>query len=221
MDAAMTGGITRTTALKGGHMTIKSSTTTGGDVGTDSMSGTYGGSETGMNGGQHPLAEAGQEATQSVGMLAERATGLGFQQADKARTQAADGLEQVTESIRRVSMDLEAEQPQIAGVVTTAADQAERIAEYLRTTDARQILNTVEDVARRQPLIFLGGAFVLGLAASRLLKAAGGPTSRTGSYGMSSDGTTAHQWSGGGYEATGPGSMGTNGFSDTRIDEGI
>jgi CubicO group peptidase (beta-lactamase class C family) len=202
-------------------MTIKSSTTMGDDITTEPMSGAYGESETGMNGGQHPLAEAGQEATQSVGMLAERATGLGFQQADKARTTAADGIEQVTESIRRVSMDLESEQPQIASVVTTAADQAERVAEYLRTTDARQILSTVEDVARRQPLIFLGGAFVLGLAASRLLKAAGGQTSSTGSYGMASQRMAGQQWSGGGYEATGPGAIGTNGFSDTRIDEGI
>ena len=186
------------------------------EIGTDPMSGTYSETDGGMNTGQHPLAEAGQEATQSVGMLAERATGLGFQQADKARTQAADGLEQVTESIRRVSMDLETEQPQIANVVTTAADQAERVAEYLRTTDARQILHTVEDVARKQPLIFLGGAFVLGLAASRLLKAAGGQSSQ----GMSQS-TSGQQWSAG-YEATGPGAMGTNGLSsDARIDEGI
>ena len=199
-------------------MTTK--TTMADEIGTDPMSGTYSETDAGMSTGQHPLAEAGQEATQSVGMLAERATGLGFQQADKARTQAADGLEQVTESIRRVSMDLETDQPQIANVVTTAADQAERVAEYLRTTDARQILSTVEDVARKQPLIFLGGAFVLGLAASRLLKAAGGQKESTGSYGMTGQ-QGGQQWSTG-YEATGPGAMGTNGFSnDARIDEGI
>jgi hypothetical protein len=200
-------------------MTTRTSGTIADEIGTDPMSGTYAETD-GMNGGQHPLAEAGQEATQSVGMLAERATGLGLQQADKAREQAANGLEQVTESIRRVSMDLEGEQPQIANVVTTAADQAERVAEYLRTTDARQIISSVEDVARRQPLIFLGGAFVLGLAASRLLKAAGGQTGSTGPSGMSGT-MRGQQWSNG-YEATGPGAVGTNGFSaDARIDEGI
>lgn len=199
-------------------MTTRASGTIADEIGTDPMSGRYAETDGGMNGGQHPLAEAGQEATQSVGMLAGRATDLGLQQADKAREQAATGLEQVTESIRRVSMDLEGEQPQIANVVTTAADQAERVAEYLRTTDARQILSTVEDVARRQPLIFLGGAFVLGLAASRLLKAAGGQTGSTGRSGMTSG--TSGQWSTG-YDATGPGAVGTNGFSDTRIDEGI
>jgi hypothetical protein len=203
-------------------MTARSSTSTIDEtVTTDALTTESGGTGTGQ---QHPLAEAGQEATQSVGVLAERATNLGFQQADRAKTQAADGLEQITESIRRVSMDLETEQPQIASVVTTAADQAERIAEYLRTTDARQILNTVEDVARRQPLIFLGGAFVLGLAASRFIKAAGGPSGGTG-YGLQGgyqQSGYGQDWTRAGYEATGPGGMGTNGMTgDDRIGEGI
>ena len=38
---------------------------------------------------------------------------------------AAEGLDQVAETIRRVSTDMQAEQPQIANVATTAADQAE------------------------------------------------------------------------------------------------
>lgn len=204
-------------------MTTRGSSTTIDDMVSDPMTAESGGSLTTE---QHPLAEAGQQATQSAGVLAERATSLGFQQADQARTKAADGLEQVTESIRRVSMDLEGEQPAIANVVTTAADQAERIAEYLRTTDARQILSTVEDVARKQPLIFLGGAFVLGLAASRFIKAAGGSSggsSGGAGYGMSSRGSlgqSGQQWASTDYQATGPG--GTNGITgDDRIGEGI
>ncbi len=122
----------------------------------------------------HPLAEAGREAGQSVGHLAERATDLGIRQADRGRQQAANGIENVAQTIRRVSTDMQVEQPQIANVALGAADQAERIAQYLRQTDARQIIGNVEDVARRQPLIFLGGAFLLGVAASRFIKAAGG-----------------------------------------------
>lgn len=205
-------------------MTARSSTTTIDDMVTsDPIAGEAGTSSTGLQGGeqQHPLAEAGQQATESVGMIAERATNLGFQQADRARTQAADGLEQVTQTIRRVSMDIESEQPAIANVATTAADQAERIAEYLRTTDARQILSTVEDVARRQPLIFLGGAFFLGLAASRFIKAAGGSSTGGSGYGLN----RGYQQSGYGqqwdatYQATGPG--GTNGMTGDGMGEGI
>lgn len=206
-------------------MTTRGSSTTIDDMVSDPMAGETGASGALNDGEQHPLAEAGQQATESVGILAERATSLGFQQADRARTQAVDGLEQVTESIRRVSMDLETEQPAIANVVTTAADQAERIAAYLRTTDARQILSTVEDVARKQPLIFLGGAFVLGMAASRLIKAAGGPSGGSAGYGPSSRGTlgqSGQQWASADYQATGPGGTGTNGMTgDDRIGEGI
>jgi hypothetical protein len=41
----------------------------------------------------------------------------------------------------------------------------------MERTDARQIIGNVEDAARRQPLLFLGGAFALGLVAARVLKA--------------------------------------------------
>lgn len=207
-------------------MTTRSSITTIDEMATDPYAGQAGTSGAGYQGAeqQHPLAEAGQQATESVGVLAERASSLGFQQADQARTKAADGLEQVTESIRRVSMDMEGEQPAIANVVSTAADQAERIAGYLRTTDARQILGTVEDMARRQPLIFLGGAFVLGLAASRFLKAAGGPPSS--GTGIAAQGGHqsgyGQQWTSADYQATGPGAKGTNGMTgDDRLGEGI
>jgi hypothetical protein len=124
--------------------------------------------------GADPISEAGQQAGQSAGHLAERAADIGFRQADRGKEQAAEGITQVADSIRRVSVDMEGSQPQVAEVAQTAADQAERIATYLQETDAREILRTVEDVARRQPLLFLGGAFLLGMAATRLVKAAGG-----------------------------------------------
>lgn len=183
-------------------MTIQSSSMTDESV----SSGEYGSSNGEINGEQHPIVEAGKEAGQGVGVLTERATDLGFQQADKARDKAAEGLGQVTDSIRRVSQDMEGDQPAIANVVTTAADQADRIAEYLRNTDARQILSTVEDVARRQPLVFLGGAFVLGLAASRLIKAAGGSAQGQSAQKPGQQSGLGQQWSSGAdYQATGPG----------------
>ncbi len=120
----------------------------------------------------HPLAEAGRDAGETIGHIAERAGSMGLQRADQAREVAADGIGQLASTVRRVSDDMQTEQPMIANVATTAADQAERLAGYLRETDARQIVDTVQDVARRQPLLFIGGAFALGLAASRFIKAA-------------------------------------------------
>ena len=128
----------------------------------------------------HPLVEAGQQATASAGHLAERAADVGIQQADHGRELAAEGLDKVARAVRRLSTDMEADQPQIAGVALTAADQADKVARYLRETDARQIIGNVEDAARKTPLVFLGGAFLLGMAASRFIKAAGGDRSHAG-----------------------------------------
>jgi len=196
-------------------MTVNNPTSTLDEPMTGTANGTHTDQET------HPLAEAGQQATESAGHLAERAADLGLQQADRGRETAASGISQVAQSIRRVSTDMLTEQPTMANAAMTAADQADRVAQYLRQTDARQILSKVEDVARRQPLIFLGGAFLLGAAASRFIKAAGGGQSGQGGQtdyrsGYSADyragGTSDHR-STDNYEPTGPGAgTGNAGF---------
>jgi hypothetical protein len=157
--------------------------------------------------GADPLAEAGAQAGESIGQIAERAADLGYSRADTSKEQVAEGLTSLASTIRRASSDLETEQPAVANVTQTAAEQTERIARYLQDTDAREIVSNVEDFARRQPLLFLGGAFVLGLAASRLLKAATGgsesgatrPAYRSG-YRSSYD-----LGAGSDFRATGPG----------------
>ena len=149
-----------------------------------------------------PLTDAGRVAGERAGHLADRASDVGFQQADKVTDQAAEGVGQVADSIRRVSLDMQTDQPAISNFAETAAEQADRLAAYLRDTDARQMLSTVEDAARRQPLLFLGGAFVLGVAASRLLKAG---SSQTRSVAYRSP-----------YSATGPGAR--NGLEDYQPD---
>jgi hypothetical protein len=117
------------------------------------------------------LNDVGHDAAESVGQLAGRAADVGLQRADQGKDQAAQTISRLAGSMRQVSTDLEGEQPMIAGAARTAAEQAERLATYMERTDTRQIIGTVEDAARRQPLLFLGGAFVLGVAAARLLKA--------------------------------------------------
>ena len=144
---------------------------------------------------QHPLAEVGEQATQTAGHLAERAADLGLEQADHGRHLAAEGIETVARSIRRLSTEIAGEQPAIANAATTVADQAERTAQFLNDTDAREMISKVEEAARRQPLIFLGGAFVLGVATARFFKAAGQGNSAKG-------GIKSMPYA---YQATGPG----------------
>ena len=127
-----------------------------------------------MDESTHPLVDTDKETGQRASQLVERGSGIGFKQADRGLDQAASGFETVAASIRRLSTDMETEQPQIAEFASTAADQAAALAGYLRENDVRQIVGNVESFARRQPLLFMGGAFLLGMAASRFMKAAGG-----------------------------------------------
>jgi hypothetical protein len=71
----------------------------------------------------------------------------------------------------------------------------ERLGGYLRQRDTGQIVTDLEGFARRQPMVFAGGAFALGMLAVRFLRsgsqtqqpAASGPTSP--SYGAPSAST--------------------------------
>lgn len=173
---------------------------------------------------EHPLAEAGQEVGQTAGHVAERAAGIGVDQADRVRIQAADGLHQLASTVRSASSDL-SDQPAIANLATTAADGTERVASFLRETDARQMVGAVEDIARRQPLLFVGGALLLGIAASRFIKAAGGGTSQRGAtHGATGYGPATYGGTGtdiGGYRPTGPGAYRSDGLTTDPTDEGL
>ena len=156
--------------------------------------------------GQHPLTEAGQQVGESAGQIASRAKEIGFQQADRGRELTADGLGKLAQTIHRVSGEME-QQPAIANVASTVAEQTDRAANYLRTTDARQIVSHVEDLARRSPALFLAGAFVLGAIATRFIKAAGAPES-----GAATGSPSLREPSGQALSATGPGSAGADTF---------
>lgn len=61
-----------------------------------------------------------------------------------------------------------------------AADQVERLSNYLRDSDLTGFVRDGESFARRRPEVFLGGAFLAGLALARFLKAS---SPDRGSYG--------------------------------------
>jgi hypothetical protein len=87
-----------------------------------------------------------------------------------SRTQgAASELVDVANALRQTSKQLDGNS--VAPFVEKAADQLERASTYVRTADLREIQRGVETFARREPLLFIGGAFALGMVAARFLKA--------------------------------------------------
>ena len=115
----------------------------------------------------------GEVASQAYGVAAEKATTV----IEEQKTNLAQGLTSVADSIRQMGENLRgAEQSGVAGTTAkyseSIATQVEQFSRYLETKDLRAVANDVERYARRNPAVFLGGAFALGLLAARFLKSA-------------------------------------------------
>ncbi len=131
----------------------------------------------------NPLGQARPElpkpATPDIAKHAKDVAGSAMQQAkDIVTTQVtektgkgATDLGNVAKALHQTSKELEGNLA--SPYVEKAADELDRISQFLRTKDVGDIVKTVEVYARREPLMFLGGAFALGVIGARFLKASG------------------------------------------------
>jgi hypothetical protein len=87
------------------------------------------------------------------------------------KNRATDGIGTIAHAVRDTTKELREHQHEtIAEYVTSAADQLERLAGRLKNKDAGELLRDAQNLARRQPVMFVGSAFVLGLLGARFLK---------------------------------------------------
>jgi ElaB/YqjD/DUF883 family membrane-anchored ribosome-binding protein len=108
---------------------------------------------------------------ETLGQVADTAK----RQADNQRERLARGIEQVAGSLRQTGDALNEHDQSLAGeYAQKTAGQVERVAGYLREHSVDEMVGDVQDFARREPALVLGGAFALGFLAARFLKA-GGP----------------------------------------------
>lgn len=97
----------------------------------------------------------------------ERATAQLSAQKDRA----TDGLGSVAQAVRQSTQQLrDNKQDAIASYVEKAADQIDRFSTALRNRDVGELVSDVQRFARRQPALFVGSAFVVGLIGARFLK---------------------------------------------------
>jgi len=117
----------------------------------------------------------------SSGDLLEQARGVASSVAEQAKstvggrlhertTKSAAELREFADALRHTGRRLEGNM--VAPLIGKAAERVERISDALDHTDLRQVVRNVEDFARREPLMFLGGAFTAELFGARFLRGA-------------------------------------------------
>jgi hypothetical protein len=132
-----------------------------------------------------------QQAQEKTGQLLSQAQQQAVSRLDEQKANAVGGLGAVAETLRQTGQQL---RDNDQGVITqyvsqyseTAANQVEKVSSYLGERDVNQLIGDVESFARREPTLFIAGAFLLGLAGARFLRASAPPNSTTGSMGSSS-----------------------------------
>lgn len=93
---------------------------------------------------------------------------------DDQKVRAADGLVGFADALNQVSSSMRDQNPAVANFADTAATRLESFATTIRDKDVNELMNEVEDLARRQPALFIGGAFLAGVFAARFLKSSSG-----------------------------------------------
>ena len=120
------------------------------------------------------------QAKESTGEVAGKVYNVAAKTAsskvDEQKTNLAVGLLSIADNIRQMGDSLsEGEQSHGIAKLTsdyssTLADKVEQMSTYLDRRDLGELMSDVEDFAHRNPALFLGGAFALGVAAARFLK---------------------------------------------------
>jgi hypothetical protein len=95
-------------------------------------------------------------------------------QLSSQKDRATDGLGSLARAIRESTHALrDNQQDTVAQYVEQAADRLDGLSTTLRELDMRQLLTDAEQFARRQPAIFIGASFMMGVLAARFLKSSG------------------------------------------------
>lgn len=117
---------------------------------------------------------------------AEQLKGAVVGQVEQARERAESAKEDVAKRIQRVAAQLKSagetlrtDDSLAANVADKASQSIEGLAHYVSRTDARSFVHDTEQLARRQPALFFGGALLLGLTAGRILKSSSPDGGRT------------------------------------------
>lgn len=108
-----------------------------------------------------------QEGGGIINRVKESATA----QLTNQKNRGTDALGRIAGAVRESTQKLRNERHDtIAGYVDQAANQLEKVSQRLKERDINELMSDMQRLARRQPAVFIGSAFALGLLGARFLK---------------------------------------------------
>lgn len=99
--------------------------------------------------------------------------------AEESKDGVAERMADAADAVHRSGEQLEGHQDWLAQLVETGADELGNLASAVRSNDLRGLIGKLEDIARKQPVLFVGAAMAAGFASARLGKVAIAGASRS------------------------------------------
>jgi ElaB/YqjD/DUF883 family membrane-anchored ribosome-binding protein len=148
--------------------------------------------------------DVGKVAKETVSKLGDKAQEFGTQAKQAATSLASEANENikgalnqkvgvgadlvghVADSVRAAADNLKQNAPQLAGLVTVAADKIDELSSSVRDKTVDELFKDASDFARRQPAVVFGAAAAVGFLLFRILKVA--PSATTGQSGSARSG---------------------------------
>ncbi|MGI3901350.1 MAG: hypothetical protein ACRYGP_06145 [Janthinobacterium lividum] len=115
-------------------------------------------------------SDAADEAKGMASSIAEQARARLNEIVDQQKAAGADKIAGVAKAAHSAADNLDQTNPHMARLVRSAADNVDKVAEDFRSRDIGEVLATVADFGRRQPVAFFGGAVLAGFLLSRFFK---------------------------------------------------
>jgi hypothetical protein len=116
--------------------------------------------------------QAQDKAKEKAREVAGQAKGRLREQVDQRSTEAGQQLSSAADDVRSVAEQFRTQGKDApARYADQAAEKAQQVGQRLQDASGDELLRDVEDFARKNPWAVAAGGLVLGLAASRMLKA--------------------------------------------------
>jgi len=141
-----------------------------------------------------------EQAKQVASHVADQAKEQVTHRLDTTKDEAAHKIEGVADALEWTSGKLKDVGP-LGDVTHRAAEGMQGVVSFLEKNDVREVIRGVERFARREPALFLGAAFAVGLLGARFLKSGVSQDETDEGFGTSgSRGYRDDEWGAGGTD---------------------